>query len=313
MTTLTLRAVKGSPLTNQEIDNNFAGLDNEKIQLGGDIGGTTGAPVVISLRGRTFSSASPTTGQAIVWNGTSWIPSTVSTGSGAGSSTVTSIVTSTVTPTISSTTTTYPIFGAYANNTLQTFTSGTAQKVLFQVEEIDSANCYTNSRFLPNVAGYYQINAEIRFDGIMGPNNELLVAIYKNGTEHKRGYNSTGQSPNAGGSTWFAMQVSAMVYANGTTDYFEIFAQHGNSSNLTITAINAPQITWWNGFYIPYQVLTGVSASTTISSAVTSTVIQGGGYGITVLNDIHTQFNRKKKILILLLIISNNIYINIWW
>jgi len=81
MTTLILRAVKGSPLTNQEIDNNFAGLDNEKIQLGGDIGGTTGAPVVISLRGRTFSSASPTTGQAIVWNGSAWIPQTLATGS----------------------------------------------------------------------------------------------------------------------------------------------------------------------------------------------------------------------------------------
>ena len=81
MTTLTLRAVKGSPLTNQEIDDNFAGLDNEKIQLGGDIGGTTGAPVVISLRGRTFSSASPTTGQAIVWNGSAWIPQTLATGS----------------------------------------------------------------------------------------------------------------------------------------------------------------------------------------------------------------------------------------
>ena len=81
MTTLTLRAVKGSPLTNQEIDNNFAGLDNEKIQLGGDIGGTTSAPVVISLRGRTFSSASPTTGQAIIWNGSAWIPQTLTTGS----------------------------------------------------------------------------------------------------------------------------------------------------------------------------------------------------------------------------------------
>lgn len=296
MATLTLRAVKGAPLTSAEVDNNFSELDNNKVQLGGDIGGSTSSPVVIKLSGRALSSAAPTTGQAIVWNGASWIPSTVSTASGAGSSTVTSVVTSTVTPTISSTTTTYPIFGAYANNTLQTFTSGIAQKVLFQAEEVDTANCYANSRFTPNVAGWYQINSEIRFDGVMGPNNELLVSIYKNGNEHKRGYNSTGVSPNAGSSTWFAMQVSAMVYANGTTDYFEIYAQHGNSSNITITAINAPQITWWNGFYVPYQVLTSVSASTTISSAVTSTVIQGGGYGVTVLDDITNQFAQNRRI-----------------
>lgn len=304
MATLTLRINKGSPLTNVEVDNNFAELDNTKIQLGGDIGGTTSSPVVISLRGRSLSSAAPTTGQALVWNGSAWIPQTVSTGGTSVSSLVTSVVTSTISNTVSSIvntgSTTYPIFGAYANNTLQTFTSGVAQKVLFQVEEVDTANCYSNSRFTPNVAGYYQINAEIRFDGVAGPNNELLVAIYKNNTEHKRGYNSTGVSPNAGASTWFAMQVSAMVYANGTTDYFEIFAQHGNSSNITITAINAPQITWWNGFYVPYQLITSVTANSTVANSVTSTVITnslaGGSRGVVILNDIYNQFNNKTKI-----------------
>lgn len=86
MATLTLRAVKGSPLTSAEVDNNFAELDTNKIELGGDIGGSTSSPTVVKLRGRTLSSAVPTTGQAIVWNGSTWLPQTVSVGGGGGSS-----------------------------------------------------------------------------------------------------------------------------------------------------------------------------------------------------------------------------------
>lgn len=306
MATLTLRILKGSPLTNLEVDNNFVELDNNKVQLGGDLGGTTSSPVVISLRGRSVSTAAPTTGQALIYTGTEWSPQDVVAGGGSISSTVTSVVTSTVTNTVTNTVssviTTYPLFSAYANNTeLQTFTSGIAQKVKFQVEDHDSANCYdtTTSRFIPNKAGYYQINSEIRFDGIMGTGDELLVAIYKNGIEHKRGYNSSGVSPNSA-NKWFAMQVSSMVYANGSTDYFEVWAQHGNSSNITITGVNAPNITYFNGFYVPYQIITAVSGTSVVSNAVSSAVVtsavDAGGRVTTVLNDISNFFNRKRKV-----------------
>jgi hypothetical protein len=133
MATLTLRIPKGSPLTNAELDANFVELDNTKIQLGGDIGGSTSSPVVISLRGRSISTATPSTGQALVYTGTEWSPQDVTAAGGSISSTVTSVVTSTVTnavvntvtSVVTSTITTYPLFSAYANNTeLQTFTSG---------------------------------------------------------------------------------------------------------------------------------------------------------------------------------------------
>lgn len=320
MASITLRIDKGSPLTNNELDDNFRQLNLLKVELGGDLGGGTGAPVVTSLRGNAVGAATPTTGQTLTWSGTNWIPITptqvniTSTVTSVVTSTVNNTVTSTVTSTaatvVSSTTTTFPIFGAYASNSeLQTFTSGTAQKVKFQTEEYDSANCYdtTTSRFTPNVAGYYQINAEIRFDGIMGTADELLVAIYKNGIEYRRGYNSSGVSPNSA-NKWFAMQVSTMVYANGTTDYFEIWAQHGNSSNITITGISNTNITYWNGFYVPYQLITDVAASTTVSSAVASaannavssvvtlTTVPGLGNVITVLDDISNQFNNIDRI-----------------
>lgn len=139
-----------------------------------------------------------------------------------------------------------PAFGAYANNTtLQTITSGSQQKVLFQTEEFDTDNCYTNSRFTPTVEGYYQLNASVRLDGNTGI-GETMIVIWKNGIEHKRGWNSTGVAMTVS-SGWFDMAVSSTVYANGTTDYFEIAVQQTSGANNTVTAVANPAITWFNG------------------------------------------------------------------
>jgi hypothetical protein len=43
------------------------------------------------------------------------------------------------------------------------------------------------------------------------------------------------------------MQISSLVYANGTGDYFEIYVQQGLGSNVSVTAVNNPTITWFNG------------------------------------------------------------------
>lgn len=139
-----------------------------------------------------------------------------------------------------------PAFGAYANNTaLQTITSGSQQKVLFQIEEFDTNNCYANSRFTPNVTGYYQLNASVRLDGNTGT-GETMIVLWKNGTEHKRGWNSTGVAMTITGG-WFDMTVSSIVYANGTTDYFEVAVQQTSGANNTVTADANPAITWFNG------------------------------------------------------------------
>ena len=136
-----------------------------------------------------------------------------------------------------------PAFSAYANATLQTITTGSQQKVLFQVEEFDTDNCYTNSRFTPTVEGYYQLNAEVRLDGATGT-GEMMIVIWKNGTEYKRGTNQSGTQI---ASNFWAMQVSSLVYANGTGDYFEIYVQQGSGSSVTVTAVNSSNITWFNG------------------------------------------------------------------
>lgn len=136
-----------------------------------------------------------------------------------------------------------PAFSAYANATLQTITSGSQQKVLFQTEEFDTNSNFASSRFTPTVEGYYQLNSEVRLDGATST-GEIMIVLYKNGTEYKRGTNQSGTQI---ASNFWAMQVSSLAYANGSTDYFEIYVQQTSGGSITVTAVNNPAITWFNG------------------------------------------------------------------
>ena len=139
-----------------------------------------------------------------------------------------------------------PAFSAYANATLQTITSGSQQKVLFQTEEFDTDGCFASSTFTPNVEGYYQLNAQVRLEGASGT-GEMMIVIWKNGAEYKRGTNQQGVQI---ATNFWAMQVSSLVYANGTSDYFEIYVQQTSGSSVTVTAVNAVNITWFNGVMV---------------------------------------------------------------
>ena len=136
-----------------------------------------------------------------------------------------------------------PAFAAYAAAILQTIPTDIQTKVLFQTEEYDTDNCYSSSRFTPTVEGYYQLNSEVRIDGTSGT-GEMMIILYKNGGEYKRGTNQSGTQI---ASNFWAMQVSSIAYANGTTDYFEIYVQQGSGGDRTVTAVNATAITWFNG------------------------------------------------------------------
>lgn len=107
-----------------------------------------------------------------------------------------------------------PAFSAYQSSN-QTLSGGVLTKIQFQTEEFDTNNCFdstTNYRFTPTVAGYYQVNACVASNGNGG---EVLVAVYKNGSNYKFGVdpvNYTVQST-----------VNCLVYLNGSTDYIEIY------------------------------------------------------------------------------------------
>jgi hypothetical protein len=139
-----------------------------------------------------------------------------------------------------------PAFSAYAAAILQTIPNAALTKVLFQTEEFDTNSNYTSSRFTPTVEGYYQLNAEVRLDGASGT-GEMMIVLYKNGSAYKRGTNQQGTQIAA---NFWAMQVSSVVYANGTTDYFEIYVQQGSGGTVSVTAVNDPSITWFNGCMI---------------------------------------------------------------
>jgi hypothetical protein len=105
-------------------------------------------------------------------------------------------------------------FSAYLSGN-QTLTTQTFVKITCQTEEFDTASCYDNStnyRFTPNVAGYYQVDANIYFNA----DTRGIVAIYKNGSQFKNG-------ADVAATNLRGLGVSCLVYMNGSTDYIELY------------------------------------------------------------------------------------------
>lgn len=113
-------------------------------------------------------------------------------------------------------------YGPAFNVTLssnQSVSSGVATKVTLNSELFDTANCFdstTNYRFTPNVAGYYQFNG--RMTGGTSSITSTYVYIYKNGS-------AVAQSGISASVSSTIVQVSDVIYMNGTTDYVELYAQ----------------------------------------------------------------------------------------
>jgi hypothetical protein len=136
-----------------------------------------------------------------------------------------------------------PAFRAYIA-TAQTITSGTQQKVTFGTETFDTNSNFATSRFTPTVAGYYQFNATVRIAGTSGT-SECMIILYKNGAEYARGTNESGTEQ---GSNFYSMQVSDVAYANGSTDYFEVYIQQSSGSSRDTTAGSA--ISYFSGVMV---------------------------------------------------------------
>jgi hypothetical protein len=102
----------------------------------------------------------------------------------------------------------------------QTITNNTDTVVLYDTEAFDTASAYTpaTGRFLPLVAGYYQINVNISLSGSV-----ITLAssgIRKNGTLT----NYVGTSAFTFTSTPYRFSGSALIYCNGSTDYIDTTA-----------------------------------------------------------------------------------------
>ncbi len=112
-----------------------------------------------------------------------------------------------------------PAFRAYRATT-QSISSNTLTKVQLTSVEFDTCagfDATTNYRWTPTVAGYYSLTGAI----IIASASRLYAAIYKNGSQISRG-NDTASG--------FSVQVTDLVYLNGSTDYVELWGFTGNSA-----------------------------------------------------------------------------------
>ena len=119
----------------------------------------------------------------------------------------------------------------------QSLTNATRTKITFDVEPFDTNSNYATSRFTPTVAGYYQLSAGISWGGAAA--GVGIVFLDKNGGQFKVG------SSDPLDFTANTSVLSVLVYANGTTDYFEIYGtQHSGS---TLVAVGGESFTYFTG------------------------------------------------------------------
>lgn len=111
------------------------------------------------------------------------------------------------------------LFYAYRNGALSLANAGVA---LFDSERFDTSGWFDTStgRFTPQVAGYYRLSWCLRL-GVAGDTFNVLAVLYKNGAVH-----ADGACLRAVPSSAVASSGSAVVQANGTSDYFDVRLVH---------------------------------------------------------------------------------------
>lgn len=118
-----------------------------------------------------------------------------------------------------------PAFSAYAS-TATNIANATWTKLVYATEEFDTNSCYdtATSRFTPNVPGIYVISLNHWING-SNLGAYLQFALYKNGSVIN--YSSVSTAVGT-----YMNSLCAVVYANGTTDYFEAYGLHSANSTL---------------------------------------------------------------------------------
>ena len=101
------------------------------------------------------------------------------------------------------------------SSTVQSIPANTPTRINFDTVEFDVTSAFDidNNRFLPGVAGYYEVNCGC---GVEAGAVQNFTSIYKNGAEYRRSTTSS-----EGGNT----RLSTLVHLNGTTDYVEGFVR----------------------------------------------------------------------------------------
>ena len=129
------------------------------------------------------------------------------------------------------------VFSVY-HSTSQSLTSSGFTLILFDTEEFDTSNNFASNKFTPTVEGYYQLNSFVRTN--YAPASEWSIFVFKNNSPFKMGTTLAQGTGNA------SSGVSTLVYANGSTDFFEIRFYSGAAT----TTAGSSTYQWFNGFLV---------------------------------------------------------------
>ena len=119
-----------------------------------------------------------------------------------------------------------PNFFAYKASSGQAISNATETIVVFDTEKFDTNNNFASNRFTPTTAGKYYLEAIITYP-TSADHDDCAIRINKNG--------SNIASLNIAAFHYEGRQVSVIVEANGSGDYFEAIAYHNRGSSITLT------------------------------------------------------------------------------
>lgn len=137
-----------------------------------------------------------------------------------------------------------PAFSADTFGDDLTIPTGADTLLAFDREQLDTDGDYdiTTFRFTPSKAGTYFLQCTVRYNTSLPAATLNRVFIKKNGATVRRGP-LTSHGAAGGGAT-----VTTIEQANGTTDFFEAFAQHCKGSDATIQG--AFSETYFFGYFV---------------------------------------------------------------
>jgi hypothetical protein len=122
--------------------------------------------------------------------------------------------------------------------------TATPTKVAFATEVTDSGSYFNTAtyRFTPTVSGAYAFYATVQVNSLAAAGNIVQVHIYKNGAVAVTGKAVARSTENV------QAAVAAVLTANGSTDYFEVYVEHNAGSNKTVEGDE--EVTNWSGHWV---------------------------------------------------------------
>lgn len=134
---------------------------------------------------------------------------------------------------------TSPSFSVHKNGADQSINNSTETKLTWSTELFDTNSDFASNKFTPQVAGKYLLTAGLAIGASLGDQKIMAIRIYKNGSELHSVRNS------GSGTIECYANISVVVDADGSSDYFEIYAWQ--NSGLIKDIQGESYKTWFTG------------------------------------------------------------------